>query len=56
MNKELTTFGNIEIKKRKFHHCKDLVLLQDLDIDNIAMSSIVSSDEKNYKYYYWLQR
>ena len=43
MCKETSTFGNIEIKKRKFHHCKNLILLEDIDIYNILISSIISS-------------
>ena len=31
------TFGNTEIKKQKFHHCKNLTLLEDADIDTIQI-------------------
>ena len=34
MGKEIITFGNIEIEKRKFHHRQNLILLEDLDLDN----------------------
>ena len=37
--------GNNEIKKRKFHCCKHLILLGDLDINKTLISSIVSSVE-----------
>ena len=47
MNKEVISFGNIEIEKLKFHHPKNLILLQDVDIDNIQMSSMISSGEKS---------
>ena len=47
MNKEVISFGNIEIEKLKFHHLKNLILLQDVDIDNIQMSSMISSGEKS---------
>lgn len=47
MNKEVISFGNIETEKLKFHHPKNLILLQDVDIDNIQMSSMISSGEKN---------
>ena len=53
MGKEIM-FGNTEIEKRKFHHCKNIILLEDLDIDKIQVSSMASSGEKKYKYY-WLQ-
>ena len=48
MNKETTAFGNIEIKK--FHHRLNLIFLEDVDINNIQVSSIVSSGEENHKY------
>ena len=51
MGEEIITFGNIEIEKRKFHHHKNLILLEYRDIYNIQVSSIVSSGEKNYKYF-----
>ena len=47
MGKEIITFGNIEIEKRKFYHRKNLILLEDLYIDNIQASSVVSSGKKN---------
>ena len=43
-------FGNAEIEKQKFHHCKNLILLEDVDIVHIQVSSLISSGEKNYKY------
>ena len=54
MGKEIMTFGNTEIEKQKFDHGKNLALLEDLDIDKIQVSSMVSSGEKNILY--WLQR
>ena len=42
MVKEIITFGYIEIEKRKFHHRKNLILLQYVDIDNRHVSSMVS--------------
>ena len=50
MSKEITAFGNIEIEKRKFHHCKNLILLEDVDIDKIQVL-VVFSGEKDYKYF-----
>ena len=41
MIKEIITFGDTEIKKRKFLHCKYLILLKDVDIDNILVSNMV---------------
>ena len=50
MGKEIM-FGNNDIEKRKFHHCKNIILLEDLDIDKIRVSSMASSGEKKYKYF-----
>ena len=47
MGKEIIKFGNIKIGKRNFHHRKNLILLEDLDIDNMQVSSIVCSSKKN---------
>ena len=44
-------FGDMEIKKRKFCHCKNLIFLEYADTDNIKVSSMVSSVEKSYKYF-----
>ena len=50
MSKEIIAFGNIEIETRKFHHCKNLILLEDVDIDKIQVL-VVFSGEKDYKYF-----
>ena len=46
MSKEVRAFGKIQIENCKFHHCKNLIFLEDADIDNIQVSSIVSYGEK----------
>ena len=46
MCKEIIAFGNNDIEKRKFHHHKNLILLEGVNIDNM-----VSSGEKYYKYF-----
>ena len=51
MGREIIIFGDIEIEKRTFHHCKNLFSFKDLDMDNIHVSSKASSGEKNYKYF-----
>ena len=33
MNKEIITFGNIEIEKRKFHYFKYPININNVDID-----------------------
>ena len=42
----IIVFVSIEIKKRKLHDPKNLILLGDIDIDNILISSMVCPDEK----------
>ena len=51
MRKEIITFGDIEIEKHEFNHCKNLTLLEDVDSDKILVSSMVSPGEKNHKYF-----
>ena len=41
MGKGNIKFGNIAIEKDKFHHRKNLILLEDLDIDNMQVSRTV---------------
>ena len=36
-------------RKDKFHYCKNLILLKDVDIDNILISSMVSSGKISHK-------
>ena len=52
MSKENITFNNIEIEKRKFHHRKNLILLEDVDTDKIQVSSSVFSGEENCKHFF----
>ena len=51
MSKEIITFGDIEIEKRKFSYRRNLILLKDVDVDNILISSMISSSKKNYKHF-----
>ena len=45
-------FGNMKTEKCKFYDHRNLILLEDLDIDNMQVSSLVSSGEKKiYKYF-----
>ena len=46
MSKKIIAFGNVKIEKLKFHHRKNLILLEDGDIDNTLISSMTSSGEK----------
>ena len=45
MGKEIIVCGKIEIEKYKFHHHKNLILLEDVNIDSIGVSSLVSPSE-----------
>ena len=45
--KEIIYFGDIEVEKHKFHHCKSLILLEDVDIKKIQVSNMVSSGKRN---------
>ena len=49
--KEIVTFSNNEIEKRKLHCCKSPIFRKDVDIHNILTSNKISSGEKNYKYF-----
>ena len=51
MHKNITTFSDTDNEKHKLHHRKNLVLLEDVDIEKIQVSSMVSLGEKNYKYF-----
>ena len=42
----IIVFVSIEIKKRKLHDPKNLILLGDIDIHNILIYSMVCPDEK----------
>ena len=39
MGKETITFADNNIEKQKFHHYKNSILLNDVDIDNIIISN-----------------
>ena len=45
MGKEILTFGNIEIKKKNYHH-KTSILGRDVDIEKVLASSKISFGEK----------
>ena len=50
MDKEILTFGNIEIEKNKFYHNKTPIFLKDVDIEKVLVSNKISFGKKNYKY------
>ena len=51
MGKKIKAFGDIEIRKRKFHHRKNSIQLKDADTEKVQVSNMVSSGEKNYEYF-----
>ena len=51
MGKEIATFSNVEIEKKKFYHYKTLIFLGDGDIEKVLVSNKISFGEKNYKYF-----
>ena len=52
MRKETLTFGDIEIEKSKFYHCRNSVFLEFIDIQNVLVSGTTSADEERYKYFF----
>ena len=51
MIKEITTFDNTEIEKRKFHYSKYPIKINIADIDKIILSKKVSFRKKGFKYF-----
>ena len=51
MDKEILTFGNIEIEKINFTGMRLLLFLGDVDIEKILVSNKISFGENNYKYF-----
>ena len=49
--KEIITVGGIEVGKRRFHHRKNLIFLEDIDFQKIQVSCMISSGEKNDDYH-----
>ena len=49
MYKEIITFDDTEIEKRNFHHKKNPILMDEVDIDKILIPNKVSSGEKSYR-------
>ena len=50
MNKEILTFGNIEIEKNKFYRHKTPIFLKDVGIEKVLVSNKISFSEKGHKY------
>ena len=52
MDKEIITFGDIEIEKQKFHYHKNLISIYDLDINRtVVTNKIFFLTKKGFKYF-----
>ena len=51
MDKEIIATGYTEIEKRKFHHQKNPILIDDVDINKMVASNKVSFGTKSFKYF-----
>ena len=51
MDKEITTFGDAETEKSKFHYSKYLVNISNVDINKITISNKVSLGKKDFNYF-----
>ena len=51
MGKEIIPFGYIKNEKHKFHHHKNPILIFDVDINKIVVSSKISFRRKGFKYF-----
>ena len=51
MEKTITKFGNIEIKKQKFHENKRPFSIKNIEINKIVVSNKVSLGKKSFKHF-----
>ena len=51
MSKEIKTFGNIVVKKQKFHQPKSPISIFDVNIGKIVVSNKVPFGKKKIKYF-----
>ena len=47
--KEVMTFGDTEVDKRKFYRYKNRIFLNDVHVDNILVSKKISFGKKDFK-------
>ena len=50
MDKEIISFGDIEIEKRKFHYCEDPGDINNIDIAKLMICDNVFFGKKGFKY------
>ena len=48
MEKTIIKFGNIEIRKQKFHQHKRPISINNIDINKIVVSNKVSFDKRGF--------
>ena len=48
---KIIKFGDIEIRKQKFHQRKGPISIENIDINKIVVSTKVSFGEKRFKYF-----
>ena len=51
MEKKIVKFGDLEIEKQTFHQHKTPILIENIDINKIAVSNKVSFGKKGFKYF-----
>ena len=51
INKEILVFGDSRTNKRKLHYPKNSILIDDIYVDKILISSKVFFVDKGYKYF-----
>ena len=56
MGKKIITYGDIEVEKHQFHHCKNLILLEDVSIKKSAGVKFGFFRRKKLSIFYLLQR
>ena len=49
MGKDIFTFGDIKIKRKKVYCYKKPIFLENVDIENVLVSNKIFSREKDYK-------
>ena len=51
MDKEILTFGDIKIERKKFYRHESPIFFKDVGIEKVLVSNNISSRGKNYKYF-----
>ena len=51
MEKTIIKFGDIKMKKQKFHQYKRPISIDNIDVDKIVVSKNLSFDKNRFKYF-----